>query len=432
MLSLYKKVGENPVVQSENHLYGSSRVGMQLVNRTQVDYEALKGMRLPTTKRYELSNHLGNVLTTITGRKIGIIDDPNVPFYYKPEVIQASDYYAYGLELPSRKYQNTPYAETIAYRYGFNGKELDKSGEFGSLTHYDYGFRIYNPSIGKFLSVDPLTKSYPWYTPYQFAGNSPIANVDLDGLEKYHYSLIQNSETCKLEIKFEGTEYRKTGWFQFSEDDFRKHNGEKWDVELYWLDVNPEESYVFSSFSEMAQFSIDYQNGINTKQSQQDIALEGLAYAMSALIPMHDAALNGSQANLNVNPQLKVKVSKEQSKAPIKKEPVKLYVDNKSRSPEASMHADEAIESGIENRGVIDRAGAEKRRLNNLRGIKTEKTKDRDEFPPAVINTNSKVSVKLINSSDNRGSGSSIRHQIKDLPDGTPVIVLPKDIQGGG
>lgn len=37
------------------------------------------------------------------------------------------------------------------------------------------------------LSVDPLTKSYPWYTPYQFAGNSPILNLDLDGLEEQNY-----------------------------------------------------------------------------------------------------------------------------------------------------------------------------------------------------------------------------------------------------
>lgn len=55
------------------------------------------------------------------------------------------------------------------------------------MTHYDYGFRIYNPSIGKFLSVDPLTKSYPELTPYQFASNSPIANIDLDGLESWYY-----------------------------------------------------------------------------------------------------------------------------------------------------------------------------------------------------------------------------------------------------
>lgn len=42
---------------------------------------------------------------------------------------------------------------------------------------------MYDPRIGKFLSVDPIAKSYPWYTPYQFAGNSPIQYIDLDGLE---------------------------------------------------------------------------------------------------------------------------------------------------------------------------------------------------------------------------------------------------------
>ncbi|WP_245189412.1 RHS repeat domain-containing protein [Lunatimonas salinarum] len=72
-----------------------------------------------------------------------------------------------------------------AYLYGFNGKEEDSSGEWGSKSHYDYGFRIYNPSIAKFLSVDPLAADYPWYTPYQFAGNNPIRFVDLDGLEEY-------------------------------------------------------------------------------------------------------------------------------------------------------------------------------------------------------------------------------------------------------
>jgi biotin carboxyl carrier protein len=53
----------------------------------------------------------------------------------------------------------------------------------GGLNTYDYGFRIFNPSLGKFLSVDPLTKDYPWYTPYQFSGNMPIKFIDVDGLE---------------------------------------------------------------------------------------------------------------------------------------------------------------------------------------------------------------------------------------------------------
>ncbi len=57
----------------------------------------------------------------------------------------------------------------------------------GTGNMYDYGFRIYNPRVGRFLSVDPLTSSYPWYTPYQFAGNKPIVFIDLDGLEEAKY-----------------------------------------------------------------------------------------------------------------------------------------------------------------------------------------------------------------------------------------------------
>ncbi|HMS30756.1 MAG TPA: RHS repeat-associated core domain-containing protein, partial [Saprospiraceae bacterium] len=52
-----------------------------------------------------------------------------------------------------------------------------------NLTTYDYGFRIYNPGIARFLSVDPLTSDYPSWTPYAFAMNRPIDGIDLDGLE---------------------------------------------------------------------------------------------------------------------------------------------------------------------------------------------------------------------------------------------------------
>ena len=82
--------------------------------------------------------------------------------------------------MPGRKYE-----AQSGYRYGFNGKEKDK--DLNSLTAYDYGFRIYNPGIGKFLSVDPLYQSFPWYSSYQYAGNKPIWCVDFDGLEDLPY-----------------------------------------------------------------------------------------------------------------------------------------------------------------------------------------------------------------------------------------------------
>lgn len=47
--------------------------------------------------------------------------------------------------------------------------------------------RIYDPRIGRFLSEDPIAKKYPELTPYQFASNSPIRNIDIDGLEVTGY-----------------------------------------------------------------------------------------------------------------------------------------------------------------------------------------------------------------------------------------------------
>jgi RHS repeat-associated protein len=87
--------------------------------------------------------------------------------YYVADVASASDYYPFGMQMPSLILT----ASNTNYRYGFNGKELDPNMDG---NNYDYGFRIYNPQIGKFLSTDPLAKKYPWYTPYQFAGNKPI------------------------------------------------------------------------------------------------------------------------------------------------------------------------------------------------------------------------------------------------------------------
>lgn len=128
-------------------------------------------------KRYEISNHLGNVLTTFTDRKKEIVNGTSVTAY-STFIASSQDYYPFGMQMPNRGFN----ANVGNYRFGFNGKENDNEVK-GNGNQQDYGFRIYDPRIGKFLSVDPLTKSYPWYTPYQFSGNCPIWCIDLDGLE---------------------------------------------------------------------------------------------------------------------------------------------------------------------------------------------------------------------------------------------------------
>ena len=175
----------------ETAIYGSSRLGMKqypnalwqvyapittpsdslsegLVLENRVDWYSVSDRG---GKYYEQSNHLGNVLAVVTDKKLYDITSLS----YSAQVVSAIDYFPFGWSMPDRSFS------ADAYRFGFNGKENDR--EYGSQLVQDYGFRIYNPSIGKFLSVDPLTADYPSHTPYAFAMNRVIDGIDLDGLE---------------------------------------------------------------------------------------------------------------------------------------------------------------------------------------------------------------------------------------------------------
>ncbi len=92
----------------------------------------------------------------------------------------------------SAQYQSTnPFlAQSGEYRFGFNGKEVDSEGMGGDTQ--DYGFRIYNSPLGRFLSIDPLAKQFAYNSVYAFAEGNPIENIDLDGLEKYNYRMTMS------------------------------------------------------------------------------------------------------------------------------------------------------------------------------------------------------------------------------------------------
>jgi|GEM_PF-1487449 len=205
----------------EHHIYGSSRIGVHQTNtlmRTRyssgdisITLEDPEFTTMYRGKRhYELSNHLGNVQVVITDKRVSKCDSELAIEYFEAEVLTAMDYYPFGMMMPDRQYYAN--SDSSNYRFGFNGKEIDRE-HGGAGNVYDYGFRIYNPALGKFLSVDPLTKSYPWYTPYQFAGNMPICAIDLDGLEEYIviYSFnVSNGKThLMIEVTYIKSEDRK-------------------------------------------------------------------------------------------------------------------------------------------------------------------------------------------------------------------------------
>ncbi|MBD0255109.1 MAG: hypothetical protein ICV83_05275 [Cytophagales bacterium] len=145
-------------------------------------------------KQYELKDHLGNVRVVVGDGKLADVStrvrtpgDTLVNLLLRAGVRSQSNYYPFGMTQPGGSYLAQG-AE--GYRYGFNGQEKDNELK-GYGNSYDFMFRIYDPRLGKFLSVDPLFKDYAWNSPYAFAENRVIDGKDLEGKEYENYQASQ-------------------------------------------------------------------------------------------------------------------------------------------------------------------------------------------------------------------------------------------------
>ncbi len=62
--------------------------------------------------------------------------------------------------------------------YRFLGNELYTSN---SLGLYDFSARMYDPALGRFLSVDPMAEGYRHLSPYAYCAGNPVVYADKDG-----------------------------------------------------------------------------------------------------------------------------------------------------------------------------------------------------------------------------------------------------------
>ena len=227
--------------------------------------------------------HLGNVLSVVTDRKILnsiAANSPEIPIFV-PDVLSFNDYYPFGMLVPKR------HDNSAAYRYGFQGQEKDDEvkGEGNSLN---YKYRMHDARIGRFFAVDPLAYSYPYNSPYAFSENTVINAVELEGLElslsisedkvtyvNAHFQVVNHSDVSRemidkvmLEVKrkylkifdreVNGKKYK--GWFTYEVVD--KISNKNYSIEFFEFDnfqkflvensyVSPEEEdYEFLAISD--------------------------------------------------------------------------------------------------------------------------------------------------------------------------------------
>ena len=178
----------------ERHIFGLERIGIEktdvIVSQTggpvdppigggssskllfvpKARYAFQKGL-----KQYELKNHLGNVQVVISDLKLR---DAAVTtsVKYDNEILAYFDYFPFGMLIEGRYYNN------FEYRYGFQGQEKDDewNGDGNSIA---FKYRIHDPRVGRFLSVDPLSRDFPWNSLYAFSENRVVDNYELEGLQ---------------------------------------------------------------------------------------------------------------------------------------------------------------------------------------------------------------------------------------------------------
>ncbi|WP_029906652.1 RHS repeat domain-containing protein [Prevotella sp. 10(H)] len=111
-------------------------------------------------------------------------------------VVQKSHYYPFGTA-----FAENSTTEQGKQPYKYNGKELD---QMHGLNMYDYGARFYEPSIGRFSTVDPHAENYYNISPHAYAANNPINVIDPTGMD----TVYVNHQGEKIEsIAGKGEDY---------------------------------------------------------------------------------------------------------------------------------------------------------------------------------------------------------------------------------
>ena len=96
-------------------------------------------------------------------------------------VMEEFHYYPFGMRMEGDYFRKLRHFPAKGNAYQYNGKELYTDLGFDWMP---YGARYYDAAVGRFVGVDPLADQFAWVSVYNYAENSPIANIDLHGFQK--------------------------------------------------------------------------------------------------------------------------------------------------------------------------------------------------------------------------------------------------------
>ena len=108
-----------------------------------------------------ITDHLGSTRVIVTGTD-----------YHE---VEHNDYYPFG-----KRISDNSLPTVAANRWRFSGKEVQMLGGIGLV---DFGARLYDHCMGRWLTQDPIMDKYTRLSPYGYCNNNPILLYDINGAE---------------------------------------------------------------------------------------------------------------------------------------------------------------------------------------------------------------------------------------------------------
>jgi len=130
-------------------------------------------------------------------------ETPNIDVFFdnlqvthiRGPLLEETHYYPFGLTMTGISSKALNFGNPQNKEKTFQGQRFDD--ELG-LNWIQFKWRNYDPQIGRFIEIDPLSNKYVYNSTYAFSENKVTAHVELEGLESV-YSNSKNVYVRGLE-----------------------------------------------------------------------------------------------------------------------------------------------------------------------------------------------------------------------------------------